>query len=203
MEILEARKRRRFTRRASEPLRDGLRASRAWPARSASGPASSAAAGWCSTRSPTPCTWCTAPSAARPTPGTSAAPSRSGPELHRMSFSTDLREKDVDLRRREEALRGAGRADRPLPAQGGLRLLHLHRRPDRRRRGRRLPARRSREAASPCCRSTARASGHQEGRLQGGLRRPGTARRHRAHRPASARAASISSAISTSPARPG
>ena len=56
-----------------------------------------------------------------------------GTGLHRLSFSTDLREKEVDLRRREEALRGPDGTDRALQAQGGLRLCHLHRRPHRRR----------------------------------------------------------------------
>ena len=73
----------------------------------------------------------------------------SGPELHRMSFSTDLREKDVIFGGEEKLYRGPGRAHRPLPAQGGLRLLHLHRRPDRRRRGGRLPPGGGRDAASP------------------------------------------------------
>ena len=78
----------------------------------------------------------------------------SGPELHRLSFSTDLRERDVIYGGEKKLYAALVRADRPLPAQGRVRLFHLHRRPDRRRRGRGLPPRRRPRRASPCCRST-------------------------------------------------
>ena len=109
-----------------------------------------------------------------------------------------------DLRRREEALPVAHRADRPLPAQGGVRLLDLHRGRDRRRRGGGLPPRRAAEKGIPVLPvHSRRFQGHEEGRLPRGLRRAGAARRHRPdrrHRPARA---STSSAISTWPAKPG
>jgi hypothetical protein len=44
-----------------------------------------------------------------------------------------------DLRRRAETVSGADPVDRPLSAESGFRLLDLHRRRDRRRRGRHLP----------------------------------------------------------------
>ncbi len=52
----------------------------------------------------------------------------SGPELHRLSFSTDLQEMDVIFGGESEALPGLDRTDRPAPPQGRLRLFHLHRR---------------------------------------------------------------------------
>ena len=108
-----------------------------------------------------------------------------------------------DLRRRGQALRVAHRTDRPLPAQGGLRLLHLHRRADRRRRGGRLPPRGGRERHSRAARPLRRLQGHEEGRLPRGLRRPRHAGRHRVHRRHQPAAASTSSAISTWPAKRG
>ena len=183
-DILEARK-----SQIHAPARSRSRwraTSTAWPAPSASGHASSAARGWCSTRSPTPCTWSTARSAARRTPGTSAARCPPDPQLHRLSFSTDLREKDVIFGGETEARPGAARADRALPAQGGLRLQHLHRRPDRRRRRGRLPARGPRHRHPRAAGPVRGIQGHEEGRLPRRLRRPVQARRHRAdrrHRP--------------------
>ena len=127
----------------------------------------------------------------------------SGPELHRMSFSHRPPRKGRHLRRREEALCGPGRIDRPLPAQRGVRLFDVHRRPDRRRRGRGLPPRRGREghsrAADPLRRLSRHARRTATGRRATGW--PGSSAP--APRTASAAAASTSSAISTSPARRG
>ena len=108
-----------------------------------------------------------------------------------------------DLRRREEAQPGPARTDRPLPAQGGLRLLHVHRRPDRRRRGGGLP-RRAAETGIPVL--PVQSEGFK-GTKKDGYRAAcdalaqlvGTGQ----HRAASRRSASTSSAISTWPARPG
>ena len=108
-----------------------------------------------------------------------------------------------DLRRREETAIGPDRVDRPLPPQGGLRLLHLHRGPHRRRRAavcRRVAARtRHSRAARPC----EGFRGTKKDGYKRRLRRADAARRHRAHRRASARKASISWAISTWPAKRG
>ncbi len=61
---------------------------------SAREPVSSAVHGSSSIRWPMPCIWFTALSAVQPTHGTSAL-GFIGPELHRLSFSTDLQETDV------------------------------------------------------------------------------------------------------------
>ena len=93
IEILEARKDQVHEKGASRSTWPAN--SRAWPARSASGLASSAARGWCCTRSPTPCTWCTGPIGCAAYTWDIRGSLSSGPELHRLSFSTDLQERDV------------------------------------------------------------------------------------------------------------
>ena len=59
----------------------------------------------------------------------------SGPELHRLSFSTDLQELDV-VHGGEKKLHAAlCELIDSTPTEGGVRLCHLHRRRDRRRHG--------------------------------------------------------------------
>ena len=95
----------------------------------------------------------------------------SGPELHRLSFSTDLQELDVVHGGEKKLLRRALRADRRTPAEGGVRLCHLHRRRDRRRRGGGLQAREPGKGNSGAAGALGGLQGNQERRLPRGLRR--------------------------------
>ena len=127
----------------------------------------------------------------------------SGPELHRMSFSTDLREKDV-IYGGEKKLYAAlvELIDRYRPNAAFVYSTCIV--------GligddvaavcRRVRGREGHSRAADPLRGLQR---HQEGRLPGGLRRAGPARRHRHHRWHRPAAASTSWAISTWPARPG
>ena len=108
-----------------------------------------------------------------------------------------------DLWRREEALPGLDRTDRPVSSQRGVRLLDLHRGHHRRRRGRGVPPRRVRAGHPRAADPIGRLSRHEERRLPRGLRRPGQTRRHRFRPTASARRASTSWATSIWPAKPG
>ena len=106
----------------------------------------------------------------------------SGPELHRLSFCTDLQEKDVIFGGAEKLYKSLDRTDRLLRAEGGLHLLDVHRGRDRRRRRGRLPPRGGRERHSRAARPLGRIQGHEEGRLPRGVRRHRHAGGHRIDR---------------------
>ncbi len=127
----------------------------------------------------------------------------SGPELHRMSFSTDLQETDVIYGGETKLYRALRELIDALPAQGRVRLLDLYRGPDRRRRRCRLSTRVGRVRHSRAAGRLRRLQGYQEGRLQGGLRLPDADRRHRFNRGNQRTAASTSWEISTWRARLG
>ena len=121
----------------------------------------------------------------------------SGPELHRLSFSTDLQGRAGDLRRGEEALCVPHRADYGLSTEGGLRLRHLHHRPHRRRRAGGLQKGRKRAVHSGDTGPFGGFQGNEEGRLPGSLRGALPARSARMTRHPFGRMPSISSATST------
>jgi len=84
--------------------------------------------------------------------------------------------------------KGPARGSSPSTTEDRLRLQHLHRRPHRRRRGRRVPAGGG-GLRIPVIPVDSKAQGHQEGRLQGRLRRHRPARRHLRRSRSPARAA--------------
>ena len=102
----------------------------------------------------------------------------SGPELHRLSFSTDLQEKDVIFGGEKKLAAVLSELIDRHRTQGRFRLFHLHRGDHRRRCGRGLPEGGTGERHSRAGGPFRGVQRDQEGRLQGGLRRPVPDHRH-------------------------